>query len=281
MVRERVRDRYGDDFPSDDDKKQTSTKKKIENNKKAEDKKKEPPKRKIKQEDIDAAQPPPMVTHQVKNLSIDLTSNVVEMAKKSRKRTMKTHSPAIEKEENMKNKEDEQVKSKTMNENSSENESDEEEKKEKIRAILQWGTKGATSNPDLSDDSDREARTDDWSPSPISAASSNPYFSAVIQPTVDRHRKRKNNSGKLRGTRKSASESDDNELSSPSSRSTTPETVVNESDVGPRRTSHRSTKRKVQTYKESEGESSEDISVDESDCDDKAYDPQKEKKLAE
>lgn len=278
LVRERVRDQYGGNHPSDDDEKQVSAKK-TETKKKGEDKKKKVTKRKIKQEDIDAARPPPMVTHQVPNLAIDLNSSVVEMAKKSRQTNMRKHSAAIQKEESMGNSKFEQVKNDVMKESSSESESDQEEKKEKIRAILQWGTKGAATNPDLSDDSDRETGMDDLSPSLTSVASSNPYYNAVIQPKVEDYRKRKKKLGKLREIQEHPSDSEEDELSASSSRSTTPEPSMSEKNLGPRRTSSRSLKLKVQTYKESEGESSEDISVDESDCEDKSYDPQKERKI--
>lgn len=260
-MKERVRKKYGDVPTSDEEKEHKK------------EKKKETTKRKIKQEDIDAARPA-LITHQVKNLKIDLSSNVVEMAEKSRKRTMKTKNvKRITKKEKTETNKD--VKTDLID---SESASDEEEKKAKIRAILQWENRVVASNPDLSDDSDVEKESS--SSSAHTAQFSNPFYNSIIKPYVKKHEAAKSKSRKRRkeSNGQNVSDSEGSVTDGSSSRSTTPEPVTeSKSDLGPRRTSCRSAKRKIRTYKESEEQSDGDISIDESDCEDKSYDPKKER----
>ncbi|KAG7174825.1 DNA repair protein complementing XP-C cells-like, partial [Homarus americanus] len=273
LVKERVREMYGNVAPSDEeeDQKETETAKKT-----SEAKEKDTPRRKIKQEDIDAVRPP-LITHQVRNLNIDLSSNVVEMAKKSRKRTMKTKNSikrVVSKKGKTENTTGKDVKTEQVEEDNEESESDVEEKKAKIRAILQWGNKTVTANPDLSDDSDEE-RQSRPSSSHVGVPFSDPFYTVG-----EKQGQVKNKSGKGRKKSQAQEPSDCEEhvTSRSTSRSTTPEPDLGK--AGCRRLSRRSAKQKIKTYKESDGENEGYISIDESDCEDKTYNPLKEKKAA-
>lgn len=261
LVKERVRKKYGDVSMSDEEEEWKK------------DEKKEVTKRKIKQEDIDAVRPT-LVTHEVKNLQIDLSSNVVEMAEKSRKRTMKTKNVKRSiKKENPKRP----INAKT-DLGDSESASDEEEKKEKIRAILQWGDRTVASNPDLSDDSDVE-KVSHPSTSAHTDQLSNPFYNSIIKPSLKKYKNVKSESRKRRKETcgQTFSGSERSVTSASTSRSTTPEPdLESTSELKPRRTSLRNVKRKIKTYKENEEHSEGDISIDESDYEDRSYDPKKE-----
>lgn len=276
LVKERVRKKYGNTSQSDEEEKQMQ---KETVPKKMEEKKKEITKRKIKQKDIDAIQPP-LITHQINtSLSIDFSSSVVEMAEKSRRRTMTTKNSV--KRDFIKRKMTDKDNKNDLPDSDSENELDDDKKKEKIRAILQWGNEAVMPMPDLSDDSDVER---DSQPSSHVAGLqfSNPFHSSKIKASMRKQGDSKGSKLRKRTKESTKQNSSDSECVTDvsTSRSTTPEPKVeNVSNLGYRRTSRRFTKQKVKTYKESEGESGADISVDESDCEDKSYDPKKGERI--
>ncbi|XP_064083445.1 DNA repair protein complementing XP-C cells homolog [Macrobrachium nipponense] len=265
LVRERVREKYGTyEVPEDEaeDKSESETKAKVKKVRANEENK-----TKVTQADIDAARPP-LVTHSVKNLQIDLTSNVVEMAQASRRSTMKTKNARRAKPVKEKAKSSQLPVAGEGCLGDSSDETDEEEKKEKIRAILQWGTKSANAASNLSDDSDCE---EDAKPScskfesALNTFVNSSHFNAV---------KKLENRQKKRG-RRASSDLDEESDSGRSSRSTTPEVDVKDmSDIAPRRVPRRSVTQKTVMYEESdEG----DISLGESDLEDKTFDPVKVK----
>lgn len=265
LVRERVREKYGSyEVPEDkaEDESESENKAKVKKVRANEENK-----TKVTQADIDAARPP-LVTHSVKNLQIDLTSNVVEMAKASRRSTMKTKNARKAKPAKEKAKSSQLPLAGEGCLDDSSDETDEEEKKEKIRAILQWGTKSGNAASNLSDDSDCEG---DSKPScskfesALNTFVNSSHFSAV---------KKLGNRQKKRGQR-SSSDLDEESDSGRSSRSTTPEVDMKDvSDVAPRRVPRRSVAQKTVKYEESdEG----DISLGESDVEDKTFDPLKVK----
>lgn len=240
-------------------------------------------KRKITQADIDAQREeirnvdamqsleetqPINITHPIRNLRIDLSSDVVEMAKKSRDRTMQTKNVVkkIGKKREVGKKKD--VKEKNTGElegiSDDEVESDQEEKKEKIRAILNWGTTAVASNPDLSDDSETENEPQSSTKRPQELSS--PLVSSIVKAKVKRVKKER---GRV------SSKINEGESDSLSSRSTTPEPETSTQNKSKLRriSSRRSVQKKPGTYMESEGE----ISLDSSDCDDRSYNPCKEK----
>ncbi|XP_050739957.1 DNA repair protein complementing XP-C cells homolog [Eriocheir sinensis] len=236
---------------------------------------------------------PPLITHHVKNLSIDLTSNVVEMAKRSRQKLMKSKNTAKRREKRRKEdvagggggggrvKEDQGGVQGLSEESEA---SDEELKKEKIRAILNWGTESKVKGPNLSDDSadedDDDDSADDSTTPPNLDPPLNRFRGFTDQPKQPKQPKTKR---KYAG-RKSDSESEV-ESDASTSRSTTPE-PVGASVEGTRRVSARTAKRKVTSYQEKkkkkeeeeeEEEEEEDLSDDESDFEDKSYIPEKVK----
>ncbi|XP_045603640.1 DNA repair protein complementing XP-C cells [Procambarus clarkii] len=270
LVKERVREKYGTGSQSDEEEEEKIVKEKMEEKKKS-------TKRKITQEDIAAAKP--LITHTIRNLRIDLSSNVVEMARKSRNRTMKTKNCV--KRDFTKNKTNKDSMTDLVG-TDKESESDNEQKKEKIRAILQWGNKTVMHNPDLSDDSDMENDSQpSSSKSPIKFSDS--FYNSKIKTSIRKQGKPKSKSKSVTIESESQNPSDSEcETAVSSSRSTTPEPDARKvSKLALRRTSRRSTKKNIKTYKESEQESEGDISIDESDCDDKSYDPKKEMKRAD
>ncbi|XP_068212328.1 DNA repair protein complementing XP-C cells homolog [Palaemon carinicauda] len=266
MVRERVRENYGSyevlEEEAEEDKSEKEEKKGVKKGKANEQKK-----AKVTQADIDAERPS-LLPQRSRNLDIDLTSNVVDMAKASRRSTMKsTNSRKAKSEKEI----DKLLQRANVTESclgDSSDETDEEEKKEKIRAILKWGTKSANAAPNLSDDSECE---DDSKPScskfesSLSTVLNSPHFKAF---------KKKQQRKKVKGE-ESGSDLDEEIISAGSSRSTTPEAcAMDVSDVAPRRVPRRSAKQKAVKYEESdEGEG--DISLDESDLEDKTFNPLK------
>ncbi|KAK7007050.1 hypothetical protein SK128_023605 [Halocaridina rubra] len=222
-------------------------------------------KRKVTQDDINAAR-----THTTEktDMKIDLTSSVVEMAKASRKKAMKT-SNAVRREV-LKNDAISHPLGMREKLDDSSDETDEEEKKQKIRAILQWGSAAVTSSPDLSDDSDVEGK----------AHSSVSRISLLNKLYIDKDRSspvvRAKSKTKKRGRNsKMKMDNDDEEssLSDLSNRSTTPELCDNSPlDTGRRRLSRRSLNKKTVVYNEGD-EDEDDISISESDIEDKTYNP--------
>ncbi|XP_047484452.1 DNA repair protein complementing XP-C cells homolog [Penaeus chinensis] len=285
LIKERVREKYGRSSPSDDE--EMEERKKIAKEIKKEEEESEVAstsagagKRKIKQEDIDAARPP-LITHHVKNMKIDWCSNVVEMAKKSKKRTVRPRNPAKKKDPVTEKKvlpssRENQSKALSVSlEAGSDSETDEEEKKAKIRAILDWGTKVVEANPDLSDDSENEGEKK--SSSNFLSSDTHPFYDSVRKPMKDNVKKKKQKVN-VKGRRKSLDEQEDGMSSASTSHSTTPEPDIKDTkDKGSRRASRRSHLQKKVTYRESEEESDEDISLDESDSGDHLYEPLKSK----
>lgn len=284
LIKERVREKYGRSSPADDEEREEM--KKIAKEIKKEEEENEVAsssagavKRKIKQEDIDAARPP-LITHHVKNMKIDWCSNVVEMAKKSKKKIAKPRNPAKKKNPVTEKKvlpasQENQSKALSVSlEADSDSETDEEEKKAKIRAILDWGTKVVETNPDLSDDSENEGEKKS---SNFLSSDTHPFYDSVIKPMKD-NVKKKQQKVNIKGKRKSLDELEDGMSSASTSRSTSPEPDIKDiKDKGSRRTSRRSHLQKKVTYKENEEESDEDISLDESDSGDHLYEPLKSK----
>ncbi len=304
-----MREKYrcsSDDEEEEEDKKEGEEEEGEDGNKKKNKEEEKQVKRKIKQSDIDALNTekevkkedledaggsqdsednapstsrPPLITHHVRNLSIDLTSNVVDMAHKSRQRMMKTKNTAKKREKKKKGggtggekgtaaggKEEKG----TLRGLSDDSDTDEEVKKEKIRAILNWGTENKNTGPNLSDSDENKDSDDDEEvqnpSSPFQGFPHNPERKKWSLHTERRVVKRE--------------ESDEEEEEDVStSRSTTPEMDLS-ADEGKRRVSRRSVKRKVRNYKEEEGEDEEesDISLDESDFEDKSYVPELKKK---
>lgn len=284
LIKERVREKYGRSSPADDEEREEM--KKIAKEIKKEEEENEVAsssagavKRKIKQEDIDAARPP-LITHHVKNMKIDWCSNIVEMAKKSKKKIAKPRNPAKKKNPVTEKKvlpasQENQSKALSVSlEADSDSETDEEEKKAKIRAILDWGTKVVETNPDLSDDSENEGEKKS---SNFLSSDTHPFYDSVIKPMKD-NVKKKQQKVNIKGKRKSLDELEDGMSSASTSRSTSPEPDIKYiKDKGSRRTSRRSHLQKKVTYKENEEESDEDISLDESDSGDHLYEPLKSK----
>ncbi|KAK3871922.1 hypothetical protein Pcinc_022959 [Petrolisthes cinctipes] len=268
IVRARVREDYKRESDEEDTEKQSKPKSK-----------------KITQADIDAQREdinvdsnqsqedkqPTNITHPIKNLRIDFTSDVVEMAKKSRAKAMHSKNAVkkvVKKREGGKKQNVKEKKAGELEELSDEVESDQEHKKEKIRAILNWSTSAVTSNPDLSDDSETENEPQSSSRQPQQL--SNPFFASIINPTLKRVKKEQ---GKIKS--KSYGEMEESGSDSLSSRSTTPEPETSTLNVPKARrlSSRRSVQKKTKTYLESES----DISLDSSDCEDRSYNPRKEK----
>lgn len=150
----------------------------------------------------------------------------------------------------------------------SSDETDEEEKREKIRAVLQWGSKDVPTNPNLSDDSDIEG---DSRPSCSKFSSLNNIMHANKSFHSNEQKKKK---PKRKSENYAKFENHDESSSSATSYSTTPEPNADDiTDLKPRRFSRRSTKK---TYAESD-DNEGDISIDESDVEDKSYNPLKER----
>ncbi|CAL4161170.1 unnamed protein product, partial [Meganyctiphanes norvegica] len=287
LLKERVRERYGKMTPEELEEEEL---KQLE----AEERKREVEKKRIKQSDLDAAVPqdeaesrPQMVTHHVPQFKIDLTCSVVEMAKRSREFSMKSKNSirkkTVRRKESVKNEKsstevsaasDVKAQAEVSTLDSDEEEEDPEEKKARIRSILNWG-KEITANPELSEDSDNENSKDSSSGgldfsgflSP-KRDSSHPYHSTISKAVSTAKGKLKK---QVRKRKKSGLEE-----AVASDRSTTPEPEMVEHSSKERRQPRRSAIQK-KTYKESEEESEADISIDESDCDDKTYNPKKDK----
>lgn len=267
LIKHHVRETYGGDDSDQDDPSQA--------NKKAKSKAKPAkPRKKIKQSDIDAQK---SETKEKVQLGIDMNSDTVAMAKKSYRSSLSSRgmvhgndaslAAIVPKEEDLILDSDEEVKE------------TEEEKKERMRKILAWNDSKLESLADLSDDSgaedtkppngktkktsfgdSRKMLSSDSSDDEHDKKKAKPAAKKTKQVADTKGRPKKATKSVARTQVKTAPASDGSE-------------DEEDEEVAPKkksRLSRRSVVKKSITYAESE---EDDISVDESDLEDKTYKP--------